>query len=196
MRVGIVAFVRVVSGLGTVIYAAHQTALSILGLSFNPGQAFGISASTLVGQALGEGKPDEAEALAQQSRRFGAKISGVMGIVFFFFGTQITSLFSTNPEVVTNAGRALRIVGLVQPFQSSQLIYSGAMRGAGDTVFTMITTFICILIIRVSLAKLFVLRLGLGLDGAWYATFIDQFIRWALITWRFKSGKWKEVKLR
>ena len=53
LRTGILLFVRIVAGLGTVIYAAHQIALSILGLSFQPGQAFGIAASSLVGRSLG-----------------------------------------------------------------------------------------------------------------------------------------------
>jgi putative MATE family efflux protein len=42
LRVGIIMFFRIIAGLGTVIYAAHNIALSILSLSFQPGQAFGI----------------------------------------------------------------------------------------------------------------------------------------------------------
>lgn len=196
LRIGLVAFTRVVSGLGTVIFAAHQTSLSILSLSFSLGQAFGISASTLVGQSLGRNEPDEAEHLAREARRLGTIFAIVLGAIFFLFGMQIASLYSTNAAVIVNAAMVLRIIGLVQPFQASQLIMSGGMRGAGDTVFTMITTLIGILIIRVSLANLFVRVMGMGLEGAWYATFMDQFVRWALVTWRFRSGKWKAIKLR
>lgn len=196
LRAGLVAFTRVVSGLGTVIFAAHQTSLSILSLSFNLGQAFGISASTLVGQSLGRNEPDEAEELAKESRRMGTVLAIILGTIFFLFGLQIAGLYSTNTAVILNAAMVLRIVGLLQPFQSSQLIMSGGMRGAGDTVFTMITTLIGILIVRVSLANIFVRVLGMGLEGAWYATFIDQFVRWGLVSWRFRGGSWKKVKLR
>lgn len=196
LRVGLVAFTRVVSGLGTVIFAAHQTSLSILSLSFNLGQAFGISASTLVGQSLGRNEPEEADNLAKEARRMGTVSATILGAIFFLFGMQIAGLYSTNAAVIVNAAMVLRIIGLVQPFQASQLIMSGGMRGAGDTVFTMITTLIGILIVRVSLANLFVRVMGMGLEGAWYATFMDQFVRWALVSWRFRSGKWKAIKLR
>jgi len=47
----------------------------------------------------------------------------------------------------------------------------------------------------VSLGYIFVNIIGLGLAGAWYAVFIDQFIRWLIILFRFKSGKWKNIRI-
>ena len=37
--------------------------------------------------------------------------------------------------------------------------------------------------------------LGLGILGAWLAVMLDQIIRWFLIAMRFRSGKWKRMKL-
>ena len=47
LRAGILMFTRIVASLGTVAYATHQIGINILSLSFTPGQAFGIAASTL-----------------------------------------------------------------------------------------------------------------------------------------------------
>ena len=53
MRGGVIIFTKTVASLGTVAYATHQVCMNILGLSFMAGQAFAVSATTLVGQSLG-----------------------------------------------------------------------------------------------------------------------------------------------
>lgn len=196
LRVGVLFFVRIVTGLGTVVYASHQIALSILGLSFQPGQGFGIAASSLVGRSLGARKPERAEEYAREARRMGTIVSSLMAAMFFFFGPQIVGLYSNDPEIITNASNALKLIALVQPFQSSQLILAGALRGAGDTFWPLIATFIGVLPFRLGIAYLLVSQFGMGLMGAWIAVFIDQIVRWLFIMLRFRTGKWKYIKIR
>lgn len=196
MRVGILLFIRIVASLGTVAYATHQICINILSLSFTPGQAFGISASTLTGKSLGADDPSLAEKYIKTCSKIGAFASALMAIVFFFFGGAIASLYTNDPEVIKEAGEILKLIAFIQPFQSSSLIVAGGLRGAGDTAFTLISTFIGILIIRVVLAYYFVMILGIGLIGAWMAILIDQFIRWILVNYRFRTGKWKYIVIR
>lgn len=196
MRTGVLIFVKIVAGLGTVVYASHQIALNILGLSFQPGQAFGIAASSLVGRSLGAHEHSKAEDYAKETRKIGSMISTLMAVVFFFFGPQLVGLYSNDPIVIENASLALKIIALVQPFQSSQLILAGGLRGAGDTFWPLVSTFTGVLMIRVGLAHIFVRVLGYGLAGAWMAVFVDQFVRWIFVYARFRTGKWKYAKLR
>ena len=195
LRVGIISFLNIVSGLGTNVYAAHQISLNILNLTYSPAQAFGITASTLMGQSLGA----KNEQLARMYTRMCQRIDFVIAIgmsLFIFFGSQtLAEFYSTEPEIIQNTMIALTIVAFVQPFQSHQLITSGALRGAGDTVWPLIAIFVGSILIRVSLGYVFVNIIGLGLAGAWYAVFIDQFIRWLIILFRFKSGKWKNIRI-
>ncbi len=196
LRVGVLIFVRIVADLGTVIYATHQIALSILGLSFQPGQAFGIAASALIGKSLGANQLPQAEKYAKETRRFGTYISTFMAVIFFFFGSFLVSLYTNDQEIIDNASLVLKIIALVQPFQSSQLILAGGLRGAGDTVWPLIATLAGVFVFRVSLAFLLVIILDMGLVGAWIAIFVDQFIRWFFVYLRFRTGKWKYVKIR
>ena len=196
LRLGIFVFVRIVASLGTVVYAAHQIALSVLALSFNPGQAFGIAASALVGRALGEGNSRQAELYAKNAIRIGSIFSTVVAILIFAFAKQIVRLYTPDLQIIESASSALRIIALVQPFQSSQLILSGALRGAGDTVWPLIATIFGVLVIRLGIAVWLVNYMNLGLDGAWIAVLVDQLIRWAFVYFRFNSGKWKLIKLR
>ena len=195
LRVGIISFLNIVSGLGTNVYAAHQISLNILNLTYSPAQAFGITASTLMGQSLGAKNEQLARMYTRMCQRIGFVIAIGMSL-FIFFGSQtLAEFYSTNPEIIQNTMIALTIVAFVQPFQSHQLITSGALRGAGDTVWPLIAIFVGSIVIRVSLGYVFVNIIGLGLAGAWYAVFIDQFIRWLIILFRFKSGKWKNIRI-
>ncbi len=195
-RVGVLLFVKMVASLGTVAFATHQICLNILGLSFTPGQAFGIAASSLVGKSLGANELYEAENYIKQSRKIGSIISTTMAVLFFFFGAQIVSLYTQDPEIIKSASTILKVIAFVQPFQSSQLIIAGGLRGAGDTVWTLVATFIGVLVLRVLFAYLFVNVLEMGLIGAWIAMFVDQFARWIVIYIRFGTGKWKYISIR
>lgn len=196
LRLGVLLFVRIVAGLGTTIYAAHQISLNILGLSFQPGQAFGIAASSLVGRSLGANKLSQAEAYAKETRKIGSMISTFMAVIFFFFGPQLVGLYSRDPVIIENASMALKIIALVQPFQSSQFILAGGLRGAGDTFWPLVATFVGVLLVRVVLTYEFVKVLGFGLTGAWMAVFVDQFVRWLFVYSRFRTGRWKYIKIR
>ncbi|HBR01531.1 MAG TPA: MATE family efflux transporter, partial [Ruminiclostridium sp.] len=80
-----------------------------------------------------------------------------------------------------------------QPFQTSQFILAGALRGAGDTRSVAIITFITVLLLRPGLAIITVKALGWGLEGAWYALVADQLLRSLLVKLRYHSGVWKRA---
>ena len=184
------------ASLGTVAYATHNIVINILNLSFTPGQAFGTAASTLTGRSLGADDPELAEKYIKTCSRVGVGVSIVLATILFFFGGQVAGLYTNNQEVIREASSILKLVAIIQPFQISQLTLSGGLRGAGDTIWTLISTFIGILIIRVALSYYFVKIALMGLIGAWIAVFIDQFIRWIFITVRFRSNKWKNIDIR
>ena len=82
-RTGQMEFVRTVAGLGTTAFAAHQVAINVFGLSFSPSLAFGIAATTLVGQSLGAGRPDMAEKYGLETRRMGMYVAVAIINIFF-----------------------------------------------------------------------------------------------------------------
>ncbi len=169
LRFGVIMFLKIVSGLGNNVYAAHQIALNVLSLSYSPAQAFGITASSLMGQSLGAKDEKLAERYTKMCQRIGLMLAIMMSASIYFGATFLA--------------------------QSHQLITSGALRGAGDTVWPLIAIFIGSCVIRLSVGYVFVNFFGWGLAGAWYAVFIDQFIRDMIILLRFRSGRWKNIRI-
>lgn len=195
-RLGVILFIRIVSGLGTVAYATHQIASNIISLSFAPGQSFGIAASTLVGKSLGQERIDRAEIYIKETNRLALISSVFFGILFFFFGSKIVGLYTEDLTVIHMSVNIMKTIAIIQPFQASAFAVSGGLRGAGDTVSTLIVTMIGVVVIRLSIAYILINIVGLGLIGAWIAMLSDQIIRWIGITLRYRTGKWKHIKFK
>jgi putative MATE family efflux protein len=195
LRGGQIIFARIVAGLGTITFAANQICFSILGLTFMPGMAFAIAATTLVGQGLGANRPELAEKFGWETRKIGMFVAGTIGILFVIFAPYIMMLYTNEQAVVEQGAVALRVIGLVQVAQATQFILAGALRGAGDTKYPLYAMFIGVWGFRVALCLLFVLVFEWGILGAWLAIAIDQIVRSFIIFFRYKSGKWKTIKV-
>ncbi|MDR1566142.1 MAG: MATE family efflux transporter [Treponema sp.] len=195
MRVGMITYTKIVTSLGTVLYATHMACMNIQAMSFMIGQALAVSATALVGQSLGKRRPDMAQFYASRTRRVGLAVSLILAFIFIVFGRDIIALYAgDNPEsreIIDLGGQIMRMVALMLPFQSSQFILAGAIRGAGDTRSIAAITFITVLLIRPGFSAITVTMLGWGLWGAWIALVLDQVIRSFLVLVRYNSGKWK-----
>lgn len=118
-----------------------------------------------------------------------------MALMFILFGKYIAMLYTNDPEVIVRTATVLRILGLVQPAQSTQFILAGGLRGAGDTKWPLYSTAVGVWGFRVAVGYFLAVVMGLELVGAWMGMAIDQVARSAIIGLRFKSGKWKSARV-
>ncbi len=196
LQSGLMLFARTVSSLGTVGFAAHQIGLNICGLTFSPSMAFGVAATTLVGQSLGAKDAEKAKKYADMIHHMAVFVACIMGGVFILFSYQLASLYTKDSAVAASTAIILKIVALSQPGQSTQLSVAGALRGAGDTMYPLYASIFGIWIFRVFVAYVFVSIFNWGLIGAWVALVLDQYTRAAIVYFRYRSGKWKYSKAR
>ena len=195
LRIGIIIYSRIVASLGDIAYATHMVCMNIQSLTFMSGMAFQNSATTLMGQSLGRRRLDMADNYTRMTRNISFWISCIIGVVLALFGGQIVNIYNSTPEIVEMGGKLLAIVAITQPFQSSQFVTTGALRGAGDTKYPAVVIFICTLIVRSVLGYIFVVQLDMGLIGAWFAIVVDQLLKTAMIFARYNPGKWRFFKL-
>ncbi len=203
-------FLALVTSMGAVSAAAHGIAIRCEGLGYMTGQAFAIAAAALVGQNLGARQPRAAAHSAWVALGLGCIGMSIMGVLFFVFAPQMFRVFSPfeHQHAIVEAGvPILRLVAFAMPPLASIIVFTGALRGAGDTRFPILLTWIGFLVIRIPLAYLLtrsVVDLGslgtvpgwdLGLIGAWIAMFFDLLIRGVLFLLRFLGGRWKTVRV-
>lgn len=195
MSSGHMFFTMIVLGLGTAQYAAHHLAIVAESVSYMPGFGFSMAATTLVGQGLGAGRPKFAQSSGFTTWKMGALTMCGMGVIFFVFPKHLIMIFNRDPEIIEYGAMCLRMVAVAQLPFSAAMVLTGALRGAGDTVWPLIIAATGMWPVRLGLALLFVKVLGLGLFGAWAAMVIDLWVRGIITFLRFQSGRWQHIKV-
>ncbi len=195
VRIGFFAYAKIVATLGTTALATHQICMSIINISFCVGDGLGIASASLVGQNLGRKRPDMAGVYGKAAQRVGLLISVGLVMLFSTGGGLLMGLFTHDSVIIEAGTKLLLIVALTSPAQISQVIFSGSLRGAGDTKFVAYSSLISIGIIRPIITYILCFPLGLGLIGAWFSLFVDQYLRLLFTGLRFSKGKWTKIKI-
>ena len=101
---------------------------------------------------------------------------------------------NTNAVVLAGAG-ALAVVGLGQPAQGIIFALGGSLRGAGDTRYPLMVSFVNWFLVRLPLSYALAFPFGMGLTGIWLGVTADYFVRAVLLALRFRSGAWARVRV-
>lgn len=180
--------------LGTEAYAAHQILIQVESLSFLPCIGFSAAGAALVGQSLGMRDPARAMHVGWAAARMATTWTTAMGVAFAFFPAFFLGAFTSDRGVVTAGVGAMIVLGIAQPAQGLNFTLGGALRGAGDTRYTMWITLIQWFLLRFPLAVLLAFGAGLGLAGVWMAILIDYAVRVTLLGLRFRGGRWQRLR--
>jgi putative MATE family efflux protein len=177
--------------LGTVALASNSIAGSIAGMINVPGAAFSIAATTIVGQRIGKGKPEEAEKSLMYLTYLSIGCLTILGLLSMPFAPYLAKLYSKDLAVIALSAKVLRMNGLFIIAWSFSFILPAGLRGAGDVKYTMFTSIAGMWIFRITLGYVLSITLGIGLIGVWLAMYIDWIVRGTMYYLRVKSGKWK-----
>lgn len=195
LRIGFMTFAVIVARLGTIPMAAHQIGMNLMSICFSFGDGLSVASVALVGQSLGRGRPDLARVYGNVCQRCGLLFACGLSVIFLTLGQRIFGLFSEDPAILSY-GRMIMMVMMVEVFlQISQVVFSGCLRGAGDTVFTAVVSLVSVLAVRPLMGWLLCYPAGLGLFGAWLGLLSDQFVRFLMTYLRFGSGNWMNRKV-
>lgn len=195
MRIGFFSYAKIVADLGTVAFATHQICMQIINISFAFGDGLGIAASSLVGQRLGAKRTDEAIIYGKTGQRIAFFISTFLFLLFLFGGRGLVWCFSREEEILNLGAIIMIIVACTTHVQTSQVVFSGCLRGSGDTKFVAFTSLLSIGIIRPLLSYVLCFPVGMGLIGAWIGLLVDQGMRFCFSLYRFNSAKWTKIEV-
>ena len=208
MVVGQLWFLSIINRLGDIASSAHGIALTWEALGYLSGNAFGTAAMALVGQNLGAGRPRQAARSGWAAFALGCGVMTFMGALFFTFARPMFRLFcphASETPIVDAGVPVLRLVAFAMPMLASTIIFTAALRGAGDTRVPVLFTWTGFLLVRLPLAYYLALSevdlgmlgtwhgLGIGLYGAWMAMFADLAVRGIFFISRFLGGSWQRI---
>ncbi len=196
---GFTVFVFVVGRLGTLELAATNIALNVNALAFMPLVGFSMGTSTLVGQAMGAGRPDEVPMVVRASLILTFAYLGALSAIFLLAPGPVLYLFQPRDmdpaafAAVAEMGRVLLMIVVAYLFfDGVSFIVYAALKGAGDTMFVMVSRLGLVLAVMVGPLVLGV-WLGLGLYYFWGVSCTFLVLLSVVGWWRYRQGKWRNM---
>jgi Na+-driven multidrug efflux pump len=176
-------------------FAAHMVVVRLEAFTYLPANAWAAACATMLGQALGAGLPQRARLVGREAALQAGCVAAVIGLGFIVFARPLCALMHEDPHVVDQAAGVLRMIGAFEPVLALTIVYMGALRGAGDTVFPLFFTAFGLALVRLPVSYLLALYLGWGLRGAWLGVSADLLVRMTLAWTRFRRGRWVATKV-
>jgi MATE family, multidrug efflux pump len=202
VALGMMALMGIVNGFGTDVVAAYTAAGRLDSLAIIPSMVFATALSTFVGQNIGAGKVDRVKKGLSRTLLMASLVAIGTTALLIVFKTPLMGLFTTDQEVIRIGGNYLTIVTTFYLLFTGMFIYSGVMRGAGDTIIPMFITLFSLWIVRIP-AAVFLSRetihfLGftikganLGAEGIWWSIPTGWGIGMVLSIIYYRTGRWK-----
>jgi len=141
-------------------------------LASTPLLAMSLAAATLIGQSLGAKDVAHARKLGWKLTATGVISMIGLGVGIFLGAPWLACRFSNVTAVADIVEWLLRGSLILLPLNAVSLILFGGMEGAGFTRLPMAVNAVAYLLVRLPLAWLLALPLGLGIKGIWLATFV------------------------
>ena len=203
---GFTAFLMLVGKLSSTALAATNLAFSVNGLIFVPLLGFGTAIQTLVGHHVGSGHMHHARQTVRNAVLLGGLWTGGTGLLLVLFPNQsLYPFFLFADEHDTGAGGItalaaqasllLQFVAVYSFFDALAVVFSSALRGAGDTVYPMLLTLACSWLVMVVPAWIVVHSAAPSLSRLWIAASANIIFTGLLMWARFAAGRWMRIRL-
>jgi len=199
--VGFSLFLLFVGRLGILPLAASNIAFNINTLAFMPMIGIGIAVSILVGQNLGKNNADMAERNVHSG--FHLTFLYMASIAFLYVAVPDIFIKPFAPRVYPGdfgkihdmAVVILRFIAFYSLFDTMNIIYLSALRGAGDTRYTMRIILFASVLILIIPAYVAIMLLKCNIYYAWLiATAYVIILGFAFLV-RFLKGNWKHMRV-
>jgi MATE family multidrug resistance protein len=198
---GFTAFIMIIGWIGPNELAATNIAFNLNTLAFTPVIGVGIAVSTLVGQRIGEGRPELAAISTWKGFVFGGGIMLFCGIIYVLFPQLLLIPYSLYAKDEDFEGTKqvviilLRFVALYSFFDAMAIIFGSAVRAAGDTVFSMFATCACAWGLLVIPTYLTWRWYEPSLFWSWIWCSVYVIVLGFLFLTRFLSGRWMTMSI-
>lgn len=193
---GKLAIQSTVSAMGTAAIAAQAMANILEMVNGIFGVGVGIGLMTMVGQALGAGRKEEARYYIVKCTKIGLVGILVSCLAVFGLAEPVTRLAGMEPESARLCIEMVAAITIAKPlFWAFSFIPGYGMRAAGDVKFSMITSTLTMWCLRVVLCIFLVKTYNMGPMAVWYGMFADWAVRGIVFTLRFRGDRWLQKRV-
>ena len=189
IALGLIALLGIVNSFGTNTLTAYGAAGKIDTIITQAVLTLSGALAAFCGQNIGAGRLDRVKKGVQFTMYTNIALGLLTFAAVYLFGNEMMRIFTKDIDVVAIGKEYLLIIGGFFIVHGALNVYNGALRGAGDTLFPMITSLVCLWLIRIPLA--YYLSSWLGRNGLWWAIGISITIGLIVTFVYYKIGFWK-----
>ena len=186
-EIGAFAVAAIMAGqLGSIEQAAHQTAITLVAMTYM--MAGGIASATTikVGNSFGKKNYIRLQKFAHASYHLVIIFMLFFAIIFTLFNQYLPYLITSDAKVIVLAAQLLIIAGIFQIFDGAQVVGLGSLRGIGDVNIPTFITFFAYWLIGLPFSYLLGIYFNLGINGIWYGLTLGLFTSSVLMYFRFQ----------
>ncbi len=190
-----IGLVRILAGFGDAALAGNTIGMRIILFALLPSWGMSNAAATMVGQALGAGKPERAEKAVWRAGFYNVCFLGAIGLLFVLFADQIVSVFTqaaAGPEVQRYGADALRIIACGFLFYAYGMVITQSFNGAGDTWTPTVINLFVFWLWEIPLAYILAIHFEMGPRGVFLAVTIAFSTLAVVSAYIFRKGRWKQ----
>jgi putative MATE family efflux protein len=153
--------------------------------------------AAVAGQNLGAGKPERSADTVRVASTYAVAIAILVGVLFNTIPDVLLGLFGMEDPVVIALGTELLAwLSVSGIFICVALVYTGGLQGTGDTKGPLYISIISQIGVPLTLCAAIQAVRGLQASDIWFAILLGHITRSVLSVWRFRLGKWREIRIR
>jgi putative MATE family efflux protein len=183
---------RIITPFGTPALAALGLGFRVESVVYVASVGMGAAVAAIVGQSVGARNVARAARAGWVSAGVVSAVGLLMAVVSLVYAESLAGLFSTDPAVVAEAARYLRIAACSQLFLGAEVVLESAMAGAGYTLVPMLLS-----------TGITALRLPVGAwaaqqwgtSGLWWTIALTAATRGLVMALLWGSGRWRGVRV-
>ncbi len=181
----------IVNRFGSTVMAGYGVGLRLDQFAFMPAMSGGLAVTSLVGQNLGAGREDRVAQIVRWALVLTGGITAVFSLAVLSMPGSLVGIFTRSADVIAVGAQYLRFAAFSYVPYALMFAVSGVLRGAGDTVTSMLITLASLWVVRVPMAAILSRLPGFGVTGVWVAIVAGPVAGTILNYAYYRTGRWK-----
>ena len=192
---GMTVLFWIIGRVGTQELAASNVLVNLLLVALLPSIGFGLAAASLVGHALGQGRPGDARAWGWDVSGLAMAVVGLLALPGAIVPDLILKIFLHDPALLDLARLPLRVIALTMVADATGMVLLNALQGAGDTRRVMVVAVGLQWLLFLPVAYVLGPVLGFGMNAIWFAQVGYRALQAVIFIAMWRRGRWAEAKV-
>lgn len=192
----------IVAMFGPNVVAAYVVSRRVRDLMDTPGWGFSMASSSLVGQELGTGDEQGADAFGYEVIRFGTAVYVLGAASVLLFAEQVGSVFVNDPSILPLVTAFVVVACVSVVFRGVSGGATGPLRASGDTSWPFYGEVLGLYVFALPLIYFGAVSVPLpylsavtplGIDALYAALVLETLVPAVVTYYRFAAGHWKAI---